>query len=65
MKSPPKNPWFYKFWNYNDKIYIISELQMIDHSKKAPFITSGLGLGYMNAKPLSAQEALELLFNKK
>jgi len=65
MKSPPKNRWFYKFWNKNEKVFFISELVEIDHSKTAPFITSGLGLGYMNAKPLTVNESLEILRNKR
>lgn len=65
MKAPPKSRWFYKFWNNNEKIFIVSELVSVDHSKKAKFITSGLGLGYMNAKPLSVEEVFNILTSKR
>lgn len=65
MKAPPKNKWFYKFWNNNEKIFIVSELVEVDASKKAPFITSGLGLGYMSAKPLTVKQALKILTSKR
>lgn len=64
MKSPPKR-WFYKFWNTNEKIFIVSELVKIEPDRTFPFIESGLGLGYMNAKPLTVQEAVELVKSKK
>jgi|GEM_PF-3382739 len=56
-----KKKWFYKFWNNNEKIFIVSELIEVDHTKQAKFITSGLGLGYLNAKPLSVEESINIL----